>query len=107
MSSIASSRAFRTGRASRVAAFTPVLGLCVAFILGSPGALFVGPPELLGIPFGAVLESVALLWMAIGVAAIWSARSPVTEALVHLVFTVPATTLAVFAPSLIEIMRNL
>jgi hypothetical protein len=48
-----------------------------------------------------------MVWMLIGVVLIWDARSPLVDALVLILFTMPATLLVVLSPALILIMQNL
>ena len=95
--------------ATRITAFTPLWVLIVASV-ASPtffGPMFAKPPDWLGIPLGVVMDAIAMVWMLIGVALIWDARSRLVEALVLFWFTIPATLVVVFSPALILIMQNL
>jgi len=94
---------------ARITAFTPFWVLIVATV-ASPtyfGPMFAKPPDWLGIPLGVVMDAIAMVWMLIGVALIWDARSRLVEALVLFWFTIPATLVVVFSPALILIMQNL
>ena len=94
---------------TRLTAFTPLWVLLVASV-ASPNffdPMFAKPPEILGIPFGFVMDAIAMVWTLIGVVLIWDARSRLVELLVLTLFTIPATILVVFSPALILIMQNL
>jgi hypothetical protein len=95
--------------ATRVTAFTPVLVLIVTTIASRTysDALFTKPPDILGIPLGAAVDGVAMLWMLIGAALSWDAPSPVVRGLATFVFTLPATILVVLLPALLLMLKNL
>jgi len=65
------------------------------------------PPDVAGMPLGMVLEASAIVWMVAGVAVVWRAPSPLVESVALLVFTIPATVVAVLTPALIEVLRTL
>jgi hypothetical protein len=65
------------------------------------------PPTVLSMPLGVVLEAVAMLWTLLGAVVVWRARSPLTEAIALLVFTIPATVAVVATPALIELLPTL
>lgn len=93
---------------SLLVALTPAWLLAVTALSSNVFAfVFTGPPELLGVPLGVMLETVALVWMLGGVAIVWRARTSLPEALGLLVFTIPATVVAVLTPPLIELLQTL
>jgi hypothetical protein len=65
------------------------------------------PPSVMALPLGVVMESMAVLWALIGVALVWRARSPLSEAMALLLFTIPATVVVVSTPALIELLPTL
>jgi hypothetical protein len=65
------------------------------------------PPEVAGIPLGVVVEGVAMLWMLIGAAVVWDARSRFVESLAFTLFTIPATVVVIFTPAVVLIVQNL
>ena len=86
------------------------LWVMVAEALFAPtyfGGFQESPPDIVGIPLGVALTGAAFAWMLIGVAIVWNARSRLTEALGLLLFTIPATLVAVLGPAVIVIMQNL
>jgi hypothetical protein len=102
-------RRYRAGTLSRVVAFLPLWTLIVLLVVSTHtfGGGIAKPPAIVGVPLGVVMEGLALLWMAIGAALIWTARSPLTEVLVHIFFTAPATLFVIFGPAVLLIMQNL
>ena len=70
--------------------------------LASSGSI----PALAGLPANAVLGALTLGWMLAGTLLIRYARSPVTESLALLVFTIPATISAVLAPAVILVLAR-
>ena len=95
--------------AVRLVAFTPLwVLLIVAFTSRTYfQPLFASPPSIVGIPLGAVIDAVAMLWMLIGVVLIWDARSPAVQTLVLVLFTIPATVAVVFSPAVVLIILNM
>ena len=71
------------------------------------GPLFAKPPDFLGIPFGVVIDAIAMLWMLIGVVLIWDTRSSIVQGLVSFFFTIPATMVVVLSPAVVLILQNL
>lgn len=61
-------------------------------------------PRLFGTPLQAALISVALVWMTIGVFVIRRGRSPLSQSVALMVFTIPATVAAVVGPWLDIVM---
>jgi hypothetical protein len=61
-------------------------------------------PFVLGLPADALLGALTLGWMAVGAVVIRLARSPLAESLGLLLFTVPATILAVLTPALLLLL---
>lgn len=106
---LASQRAGAVARRTRAHAVAQLLSIVPFVILLAvtvdPQARRLVPlqstPSLLGLPADAVLGAVVLVWMLIGTLTIRYARSPLTEALALLVFTIPATVMAALAPALI------
>jgi hypothetical protein len=68
--------------------------------------VFSAVPSVETLPLGLVLESIALAWMVGGLVTVWRARSPLAEAIGLAAFTIPATTLAVLTPALIEVLQS-
>ena len=94
---------------TELTAFTPLLVLIVTTVASTTyaDALFTKPPEVLGIPLGAVIDGLAMLWMVIGAVIAWDNPSHVARALARVFFTLPATILVVLAPAVIQILRTL
>jgi len=68
---------------------------------------FFGPnPELLGIPQSLVMTVGAMSWALIGLGIIWDARSWLVDALVLVVFTIPAMLFMIIGPAIILIIQN-
>lgn len=63
-------------------------------------------PQLLGIPAQAVIGLVTVLWTLTGAVIVRNARSPLTQSLALLVFTIPATIAAVIAPALLLVLLS-
>ena len=102
-------RSRRESWPSRFFAFTPLWILIIASV-ASPtflGPMTSKPPDILGLPLGVVVEGLAMLWMLIGVAMIWDARSRLAESLGFILFTIPATLVVVFTPAVVLITLNL
>jgi hypothetical protein len=101
--------AARSRLGKRLASFTPLAILAVASIV-SPTffpPIIAKPPDWLTFPLGVVMEAIAMLWMSLGVALAWNARSRSTEALALMLFTIPATLVAVFTPAIVLILQIL
>lgn len=99
----------RSRLGSRLAALTPLWAGALLFLapIHWYDDFFRKPPDILGVPLGMVMVGLALVLTLIGVAAIWNVRSQLSELLVLLVFTTPATLLIVLGPRLIEALMNL
>ena len=69
--------------------------------------LFSKPPDMLGIPFGFVLEVIILAWAALGARVIWTTKSQAMATLALLTTTAPAVPLLLLLPAIIEIMMNM
>jgi hypothetical protein len=98
--------AVRRGRAHVVAQLLSLAPFLILLaVAADPHARLLAPlepkPMLLGIPADALLGALTLAWMAVGALLIRAARSPLVESLALLVFTVPATILAVLAPAVL------
>jgi hypothetical protein len=102
------SRPWHPGLAGRLAALTPLW----AQIIGTAAwptyfpAMVREPPDIVGIPLGVAMEGIALIWMLLGTAVVWNARTQSTGLLGLLFFTTPATILAVFTPALVLLLQN-
>jgi hypothetical protein len=69
--------------------------------------LFSKPPDILGVPFGFVLELLILAWAALGARVIWTTRSQAMATLALVTTTGPAVPLLLFTPAIIQILMNL
>jgi len=69
--------------------------------------LFSKPPDIIGIPFGFVLEVIILAWAALGARVIWTTKSQAMATLALVTTTGPAVPLLLLTPALILIMQNL
>ena len=99
-------RASPTWKSIAVSPF--VLAVALALLTtGYVDPLFTKPPDMLGIPFGLVLDALALAWAALGAFVVWTTRSAAMAALAVTTTTVPAICVLVFSPALILIMQNL
>ena len=107
MTSLVTSRGPRF--TSRATAFTPLIVGTILFLAPTRyfDPMFAKPPDMLGVPLGVVALALAGIWMLIGVAIVWNARSRITEMLALMLFTIPATILVILGPALILIMQNL
>jgi hypothetical protein len=90
-------------------AFTPLVVVVLVSLFARTyfGRSSEEPPSIVGIPLGVAVQGLALLWMLIGVVAIWDARSRAVELASLLVFTIPATIVTIFWPAIILIVQNL
>ena len=102
-------RSRRQSWPSRFFAFTPLWILIVASIAAPTfsQSIINKPPDIVGVPLGAAIEGLAMLWMLIGAAVIWNARSRLAESLGFMLFTIPATLVVIFTPAVVMIMQNL
>lgn len=99
----------RPGRPSRILALMPLwlLVIVAAFSPAFLQALDAKPPDILGVPLATVVDVAALVWMAVGLVVIWSARSRVVESIALTVFTIPATVVVVLTPVVIAVAQSL
>ena len=99
IATLAAERHVVAARPSRSHAVAQLLSLAPFWILLAVAS----DPQtrLLGVQADALLSAVTLIWMAVGTLIVRFGRSPVTEALGLLLFTIPATTAAVLAPALL------
>ncbi len=106
---LAAERHLVAARPSRTHVIAQLLSLSPFWILlavaADPQTRLLAPfqpvPHLLGVQADALLGTVTLLWMAVGALIVRYGRSPLTEALGLLLFTIPATTSAVLTPALL------
>jgi hypothetical protein len=111
---LASQRAGAATRRTRAHAVAQLLSIVPFGILLAvtidPQARRLAPlestPSLLGLPADVALGAVVLVWMLIGTLIIRFARSPLTEALALLIFTIPATIGAVLAPAVVLLLAS-
>ena len=71
------------------------------------GPLVATPPDILGIPFGLVLEVVILAWAALGARVIWTTKSMAMATIALLTTTAPAVPALLLLPAIILIVQNL
>ena len=71
------------------------------------GPLFPGSPEIMGIPFGTVLEGILLVWAAIGEFVIRRSTSRMSTIIGLNLFTAPSIVGILFGPAIIVITQNL
>ena len=96
----------RTRVIARLIALMPLWLLVLTALASSDfGVIFTKPPDVVGLPLGVVVESVAALWTLAGLAIVWRARSPIVESLALMVFTIPATVVVGITPALIQIIK--
>ena len=69
--------------------------------------LFSKPPDMLGIPFGIVLEAIILAWAALGARVIWTTNSQAMATIALVTTTAPAVPLLLLTPAIILILQNL
>lgn len=99
---------WRAGRQAEIAVAMPFAVAAALYIVpGYFDPLYVSPPDMLGIPFGFVLQVMTLAWAALGAAVVWQTRFRSMAVLALIACTIPAVVGVVFGPRLIEIMRNL
>jgi hypothetical protein len=71
------------------------------------GPLFAKPPDIVGIPFGLVLEVLILAWAALGARVIWTTKSMAMATIALLTTTAPAVPALLLLPASILIIQNL
>jgi len=99
---------WRASREMQIAAALPfVVAALLYMVPGFYDRLFVKPPDILGVPFGFVLQLLSLAWAALGAAVIAQTRFRFMALLALTVCTIPAVIGAVFVVRLTEIMQNL
>jgi hypothetical protein len=106
----ASARRYAVPRRRGVAVALIPLWATIALILLAPGfmdPLYANPPAILGLPAGIVLLSIALLWMAIGVGIVASARALWSQLAALWIFAVPATAAILLGPAVVLTIQNL
>jgi hypothetical protein len=100
---------WRADSAWRVISLTP-FGLALVLVIFAnsylPGIMS-KPPDILGLPLGAVVDALTLLWAALGAYVIWTTRSLAVASIALLASTGPAVVVLIFAPAAIRIMVNL
>lgn len=99
---------WRAGRQAEIAVAMPFAVAAALYIVpGYFDPLYVSPPDMLGIPFGFVLQVMTLAWATLGAVVVWQTRFRFMAALALIACTIPAVVGVVFGPRLMEIMRNL
>jgi len=88
------------GNTPLLVSLLPFAILVVLYVLWPAygGAAFQSPPDIIGIPIGMVVLSIALAWAALGVYLVSEATSYPTAVLVLLVCTAPSAFGVVTAP---------
>jgi hypothetical protein len=99
-------RADRVWRLLVLAPFAEALVLSLLATSYFP-ALASKPPDMVGIPFGLVLDAILLAWAALGARVVWTTRSPIMASLAVITTTIPAMAVLPFTPAIILIMQNL
>ncbi len=102
-------RPWRAGPFSLFFAFTPLWTWIYAQFawqtyFGGPLIEPIGP---LGLPASVFFTGMVMLWMLVGVYALWAARSRRIAGVVYLVFTIPATFALIVGPAIVLIIQNL
>jgi hypothetical protein len=99
---------WHAGRDAQIAVVIPFAVTAVLYVVpGYFDRLFMSPPDIIGIPFGFVLQMVTLAWAALGAAVVWQTPFRFMAALALTVCTGPAVIVAVLTPMLIGVMQNL
>ena len=100
---------WRSGPFSMFFAFTPlwirIYGYFAWQTFSSP--MFGEPLGPFGIPQGALVDGLVMLWMLIGVYVVWGTRSRLVAAAVYVVFTIPAPIALILGPAIVLILQNL
>lgn len=99
-------RADRAWRTLSLIPFGEALLLAVFARSYLPG-LMAEPPDIVGIPFGIVLEVIILAWAALGARVIWTTKSQAMATLALVTTTGPAVPLLLLTPAIIMILLNL
>jgi len=102
-------RRWRADSAWRTLSLIPFgeAALLAAFVRDYLPVILGKPPDILGIPFGFVLEGLILAWAALGARVIWTTRSSVMASIALLITTAPAIPILILLPAIILIMQNL
>jgi hypothetical protein len=94
--------------AIRAIALTPLWVFLALFLTGNfYDPIFGKPPDIMGLPLGAVIAGLAGGWMLIGAAIAWDARSPRTVLFAVTIFTIPALFVLILGPAMILIIQNM
>ena len=100
---------WRADSAWRTLSLLP-FGEALLLVLFAPNylpPLFAKPPDIVGIPFGIVLEALVLAWAALGARVIWTTRSQVMASIALLATTAPAVPLVLLGPAIIQIAQSM
>lgn len=99
----------RTPRGLRpfIVGLAPWWVFAAATLTVSNEALFMKPPEMIGLPLGVVAVGLAFTLMTFGLVALWLTSSTRAAALAIVTFTFPATALIAVAPTIIEAIADL
>jgi hypothetical protein len=65
------------------------------------------PPDIVGLPFGLVVDAVILGWAALGARVIWTTRSQVMASIALLTTTAPAVPILLLLPAIAVIVQNM
>lgn len=99
---------WRATLAWRLVSFLP-FAVAIVLDLIAPRSfppMFAMPPDVLGIPFGVVLQAVILLWAALGAAVVWQTRRPFVAVLALFVCIAPSIVALVLSPAITLIVLN-
>lgn len=100
-------RRWRSGRGANVAAIMPLaVSIVMLLVPGYFERLVSIPPDMIGIPFGLVLFTSAILWSLLGAAVIGQTRYRVMAALALTTTTIPAVAFLPLIPTLIRILME-
>ena len=94
---------------ARIASLTPFF-LALALQLFAPTyfpPMFSKPPDVMGVPLGAIVGALALAWAAFGALVVWTTHSRLAAGLALAFLTVPSMFAAILGPAVILIMQNL
>ena len=105
----AGARPWRAPVTARIASLVPFF-VAIALQLAAPRfteGLLMPPPDIPGIPTGAILGALVLGWAAFGALVVWTTGSRLAAALALGLLTLPSMFGLILGPAMLLILQNL